>query len=167
MSRKIFFHPERCMLCLSCVLACQMDEAGVSSPGAITGAMRPPSRMAVSFSNGTPWVWRCRHCVSAPCVEACVTGSLGQTEGKGTVVHRPDTCVGCGSCRLVCPFGGLRSQEKEARMVKCNLCPEQEVPPCVRACRSKALVFEEMAFFVQKKRKRLAREMETPMKGSG
>ena len=58
----------------------------------------------MTFSRGTPWPWKCQQCASAPCVEACVSGSLVQQDGQTGVAHHPETCVGCGSCLLVCPF---------------------------------------------------------------
>ncbi|NWF92766.1 MAG: 4Fe-4S binding protein [Syntrophaceae bacterium] len=155
MRRKIFFRPERCMLCQSCVLACEMESLRVSNPREIPHDKAPLQRMRLTFFQGTPWVWKCEQCVSAPCVEACVTGSLVQTEGGAGVFHQRESCVGCGSCILVCPYDALRYDEKEERVSKCNLCPEREIPPCVEACQTEALVFQEITSFVQAKRKRM------------
>jgi carbon-monoxide dehydrogenase iron sulfur subunit len=158
MKRKIFFHPERCMLCQSCVLACEMDSLGVSDPQEIPSHKTPHRRLRVTFSHGTPWIWKCQHCVSAPCVEACVTGSLVKEEGRG-IIHHPDTCIGCGSCILACPYEALSYDEKEDRVAKCNLCLEKEIPSCVGACRTGALVFEDLNSFVQVKRKKMVRRI--------
>jgi anaerobic carbon-monoxide dehydrogenase iron sulfur subunit len=155
MIRKIFFHPERCMLCHSCVLACEMDSLGVSDPREIPRHKMPHRRLRITFSRGTPWVWRCQHCSSAPCVEACVTGSLVKDAERG-VIHHPETCIGCGSCILACPYGVLRYDEREERVSKCNLCLDKEIPPCVGACQTRALVFEDVNSFVQTRRKRMA-----------
>lgn len=159
MDQKIFFHPERCMLCLSCVLACQMNFLKASEVNQIPRDREPFERLSITFVRGTPWVWKCQHCISAPCVEACVSGSLSYEEGKAGVVHHPETCVGCGSCLLVCPYGALNYDRKEDRMVKCNLCREEEVPPCVRACQSRALVCRDLSLFVQEKKKKFVQEM--------
>ena len=151
---RIFFHAERCMLCQSCVLACQMNSIGVSDVMEIPREEKPLQRMAFIFSHGTPWVWRCQQCLSAPCVEACVTGSLRHGEGGKGVVHDRETCVGCGSCVLACPFDALTPDENDDRVTKCNLCPEEEIPPCVKACQSGALVYEDPRIFAQNKRKK-------------
>ncbi len=166
MKRKIFFHPERCMLCQSCVLACEMDSLEVLNPREIPLDKAPHRRLRLTFSRGTPWVWRCQHCTSAPCVEACVTGSLVNEEERG-VIHHPETCIGCGSCILVCPYEGLRYDEKEGRVAKCNLCLDKEIPPCVAACPTRALVFEDLYSFVQTIRKRMAVQIGASHGGGG
>jgi carbon-monoxide dehydrogenase iron sulfur subunit len=147
------------MVCLSCVLACEMESLGVSSPQEIPLEKTPLRRIRVTFSDGTPWVWKCQHCASAPCVEACVTGSLvNEEEGRG-VIHHAETCVGCGSCLLACPYEALRYDAEQKRVKKCNLCSEKEIPPCVAACRSGALVFENLNSFLSVRRKGMVRQI--------
>ena len=158
MNRKIFFYPDRCMLCQSCVLACRMQALNISNPQGIPQDRTSLQKIRVTFSRGTPWVWKCQHCATAPCVEACVSGSLLPLEKGRGVVHHPETCVGCGSCLLACPYEALQYDETEGQVTKCNLCFEKESPPCVEGCLSRALVYEELDFHVQKKRKRFARE---------
>lgn len=157
MQKLIFFHPDRCMLCQSCVLACQQNALGISDVTQIPWDGRPIQRMAVTFSHGTPWVWKCQQCLYAPCVEACVSGSLRYPEGENEVVHDRETCVGCGSCVLACPFNALTPDENDGRMAKCNLCPEEEIPPCVKACPSGALAYEDPGTFTRDKRRRFLR----------
>jgi anaerobic carbon-monoxide dehydrogenase iron sulfur subunit len=157
MNPKIFFHPERCMLCLSCVLACQMNSQDISDFRKIPREQKPSHRISVAFARGTPWVWKCQHCVSAPCIEACVSGSLCHEEGR--VVHHSETCVGCGSCLLVCPNSAPTYDVKEERIVKCDLCSDDGVPSCVKACQNRALVYQESNLFARDKKKRFAREL--------
>ena len=159
MNPKIFFRPERCMLCFSCALACQLNSLGILDVRKIPRKQRPMQRISVDIRQGTPWPLMCRHCVSAPCVEACITGSLVKPKSQSGIVHHPETCVGCGSCLLVCPFSALTYDEKDEKMTKCNLCSEKEVPPCVRACQSKALVCRPPDVFTSEKKKNFAKEM--------
>ena len=159
MHRKIFFRPERCMFCLSCVLACQTNSLRISDVRKILSGQRPLGRMTITFSRGTPWAWKCQHCTSAPCVEACVTGSLVQSEEGMGVVHNSETCVGCGSCLLACPYGALSYDNQEERTVKCNLCLDEKVPPCIRACQSRALVCTEPDHLAWEKKKKFAQEL--------
>src|SRR5207248_5876242 len=48
----------------------------------------------------------CKHCVQAPCQEACPTGSIIYNE-FGNVYVQQDICNGCGYCVAACPFGVL------------------------------------------------------------
>jgi carbon-monoxide dehydrogenase iron sulfur subunit len=162
MIQKIFFRPERCMLCLSCVLACQIHSLGISDVRQISRNRQPIRRIFTSFVRGTPWVWTCQHCLSAPCVEACVSGSLRYQEREKVVIHRPETCVGCGSCILVCPFGALGFDEKEGRVEKCSLCLEDGFPRCVEACQTQALVYQDANLFARNKKKRSLVEVKLP-----
>jgi len=152
MTRKIFFRPERCLMCLSCVLSCQLNSLGIKDVRCLRPG-EPLQRISPVFSRGTPWAWKCQHCSQAPCVEACISGSIRRKEdGKG-IEYRPETCVGCGSCLLACPFSIPTLEGKGGRMSKCNLCPEEQIPPCVKSCQSQALVFQEIAKFSLEKKK--------------
>jgi carbon-monoxide dehydrogenase iron sulfur subunit len=154
--KRIFFHPERCLGCLSCQLACHLQALGLSCFEAVPVGKKPSERMTLTFQVGTPWLEACRHCSSAPCVEACISGSLRQEAGR--VIHAPEKCVGCGSCVLACPFGAIRPLEDQDRMIKCNLCEDEVNPPCVASCLTGALVAAEPTAFAQIKRKAFALE---------
>ncbi|MBM4315071.1 MAG: hypothetical protein FJ122_14300 [Deltaproteobacteria bacterium] len=141
MKRALIFRPERCLMCFSCVLACELKAVGVLDPRDLdlnSGEM-PPRRLSMVLAEGTPWPERCRHCTQAPCAEACISGSIVRDEESSTVRHRPETCVGCGTCRLVCPFNAIAPDETGDCMAKCNHCPEDAVPRCVLACQTGAL----------------------------
>ena len=112
----------------------------------------------MTLARGTPWPERCRHCTQAPCAEACISGSIVRDEASSTVRHRPETCVGCGSCQLVCPFNAIGRDETGDCMTKCNLCPEHAVPPCVAACGTHALVLGS-GHNADAKKREFAREM--------
>lgn len=111
------------------------------------------------LAEGTPWPERCRHCSQAPCAEACISGSILRDEASSAVHHRPETCVGCGTCRLVCPFGAIAPDETEDCMTKCNLCPQDIVPRCVEACRTGALTLSGGDRHAQEKKRNYANEM--------
>ena len=139
MKRTILFRPERCLMCLSCELACQMQALGIDDPRSLARGEDQPRRISLTLVEGTPRVALCRHCLQPPCAEACISGSICRDEETSAVRHRPETCVGCGTCQLVCPFNAITRNDREERMAKCNLCPDEETPPCVRACGSGAL----------------------------
>ena len=153
MTRRIFFLPERCLTCLSCVLACQLNSLSRKDAGG-----KALKRISPLFSRGTPWMWKCQQCSQAPCVEACVSGSLRRKEGGEGLESRPEACVGCGSCLLACPLGVPVLDPERERMSKCDLCLEEPVPPCVKACQSKALVFQEASRFSRERKRRYLRQ---------
>ena len=155
-NKQIFFRPERCLLCLSCVLACQMKNEGLTDPGRIEKGREPRRSLQVSFSKGTPWVWKCRQCRSAPCTEACFTGGLHHDPEHATVVQDPEACVGCGACVLACPIEGIGFIPGEHRPGKCDVCRNEDIPACVRVCQSRALVYIEGTRFAAEKRRRFA-----------
>jgi carbon-monoxide dehydrogenase iron sulfur subunit len=129
-------------MCLSCVLACQMKALGADDPRDLAFGQHPSRRISIALIEGTPRASVCRHCVQAPCAEACVSGSIVRDEETSAVRHHPETCVGCGTCQLVCPFNAITRNDREDRMEKCNLCPEDATPPCVIACGTGALALD-------------------------
>lgn len=166
MKRNLTFRPERCLMCLSCVLACQLKAVGVEDPRDLISGQKPSRRLSMTLVDGTPWAVSCRHCTQAPCVEACINGSLVRDEQTAAVLHHADTCVGCGSCQLVCPFNAPSRDEKNECMVKCNLCLEDQSPQCVLACRTGALALSGGDLYAQEKKRDFAREM-TGDRGNG
>ncbi|MBA4422549.1 MAG: hypothetical protein C0390_05520 [Syntrophus sp. (in: bacteria)] len=166
MKRTLAFRPERCLMCLSCVLACQLKAVGVEDPRDLLPAAKAPRRLSMTFVEGTPWAECCRHCLRAPCVEACINGSLVRDEENSAVLHHAETCVGCGSCQLACPFNALSRDEKKECMVKCNLCLEDQPPQCVLACQTGALALSRGDGYAQEKKRNYAKEM-TGDRGNG
>ena len=52
----------------------------------------------------------CKHCVTAPCQQACPTGAIIHNEFENVYIQ-PDICNGCSYCIAACPFGVItRSQ---------------------------------------------------------
>jgi carbon-monoxide dehydrogenase iron sulfur subunit len=161
MKKILVFRPERCLMCLSCVLACELKAIGVRDPRELDlkSGVKPPRRLSMVLAEGTPWPERCRHCAQAPCAEACISGSIVRDEESSTVRHRPETCVGCGTCRLVCPFHAIMLDETGDCMVKCNLCPEDATPRCVNACLTGALTLSCADGHAHQKRRNFAQAM--------
>lgn len=159
MKRKIFFFPEKCMSCLSCLLACQMQSVGCFDIHDAPWQKRPLARLRLTLSRGTPWLWRCQHCQAAPCVETCVSGSLRQLPDEQRVVQDRDACVKCGSCIAACPFGGVFMDDEVDSVYKCDLCPDEDIPPCVRSCPSGALVYADSESYTRIRRTGFARRL--------
>src|SRR5687767_8075589 len=54
----------------------------------------------------------CKHCVNAPCLEVCPTGSIIRTEFD-TVYIQEQVCNGCRDCIAACPFGVIHMSERK------------------------------------------------------
>ncbi|MHA6529116.1 4Fe-4S dicluster domain-containing protein [Paenibacillus sp. BAC0078] len=119
-------------------------------------------RLRVTETNVVTAPVQCRHCEDAPCANVCPNGSIINKDNS--IFINQDTCIGCKTCMLVCPYGaiamvpaykdgdrqyqaGLRSNAggswaHKERLVasKCDLCEESEGgPECVRVCPTHAL----------------------------
>lgn len=86
----------------------------------------------------------CKHCVAAPCNEACPTGAIVHVE-FGNVFIQPDICNGCSSCIAACPFGVITRSEFDGHSHKCTMCYDRLhdglEPACARACPTWAINF--------------------------
>jgi formate dehydrogenase iron-sulfur subunit len=97
---------------------------------------------------GQRWIFMsdvCKHCVDAPCLEACPTGSIVRTEFD-TVYVQQDVCNGCGYCVPACPFGVIEvDRERDGKAHKCTLCYDRLKdglePACAKACPTDSIQF--------------------------
>jgi anaerobic dimethyl sulfoxide reductase subunit B (iron-sulfur subunit) len=147
------FDHSKCIQCHSCEVACKSwrdVELGIHW-----------RRVNNIWKNHYPEVTclsvsvACMHCVEPECIKACPEEAIQKLPDNGVVVVDRDKCIGCQTCLDACPFGIPQFGEDE-KMQKCDLCVHEidyqdEVPPCVRACPTEALLFEEMA--VERKKK--------------
>ncbi|MSP97752.1 MAG: hypothetical protein EXR29_11120 [Betaproteobacteria bacterium] len=91
----------RCVGCQTCTIACK--HSNDTPPGV-------QWRKVLDVEQGTyPDVSRiflvtgCQHCAEPPCVPVCPTGATRQRE-DGLVTMDYDTCIGCASCAVACPY---------------------------------------------------------------
>ncbi|WP_417913281.1 4Fe-4S dicluster domain-containing protein [Candidatus Electronema sp. TJ] len=149
----IYVRPEKCLGCRSCEIACRVAHADEQSLAAALSQLHPPKkRLFVGQQGSVKQPVFCRHCEDAPCVAACITGSLHK-DGQGFVRCRPERCIGCWSCILACPFGVISRDASLRTAVKCDRCQARAVPACVAACPTKALRLVDMDTLPEERRK--------------
>ncbi len=118
--------------------------------------------VALPFFNNERWLMHsdvCKHCVNAPCLEACPTGAIIRTEFD-TVYVQQDICNGCGYCVVACPFGVIaRDDRGDHTAHKCTLCYDRMKdgiePACAKACPTASIQFGEVAKLKEHARERL------------
>lgn len=130
MSCSLCISVQRCVACGKCELACAFAHGSEGLPGTarIHVFRRGPEL-------GTPVT--CLQCQDAACLATCPTGALVR-DTYGTIRHREERCVRCGTCVAACPFGNM-IQDSDRRVAKCDLCGG--APRCVPFCPTTALRF--------------------------
>ncbi len=167
---KVVVHPERCVGCMQCMVACAVAHSQSKTLAAVYESPRPRSRVHVGAgpaSEGFPN--RCRHCDPAPCMAACLPGAIYRISAMETVLIDPDRCINCASCAMACPFGVLRFHEDlnappgKVIAVKCDNCVERqsrgEIPACVEVCKVGALTFEDPESAMKRKTGEVAKSV--------
>ncbi len=167
--KKVIVHPERCVGCMQCMIACATAH---SRTRLLLTAVRetplPKSRVHVGaglYNEGFPN--RCRHCNPAPCMIACLAGAIFRDPETDTVLINPDRCINCASCAMACPYGVIRFHEDaeapagKTVAVKCDNCDQRQaeglIPACVEVCKTGALTFEETADAMKRRTHEVAR----------
>jgi len=141
--KEVFVRVDRCLGCHSCQIACAVEHSASKKLfGAILESPGPRYRLFIEKADGLNIPLTCRHCDPAPCAEACVAGSITR-DARGAVVQNENRCIGCWTCVMVCPYGVVGRKQDRKVAVKCDRCQDREVPACVGACPTKALLFAE------------------------
>ena len=145
MNSHFTFHPERCVGCGACVMACINEND-------IDVTKQTPYRLLKRNEYGdgdtlniTWFVHGCMHCRDHPCVETCPKSCFSADRETGTVQLDDSGCVGCLRCAKVCPYEAI--QQIDGRAAKCDGCLGRlrhgQLPLCVQACPRQALTVNE------------------------
>lgn len=131
------------MACRSCEVACAVQHSkGKTLFSAVLQSPPPMRRLFVEAAEETRMPIVCRHCEDAPCVNACISGCLYRDD-KNFVRRKKERCIGCWSCIMACPFGVITRDKEKHIAVKCDRCHKLDIPACVNACPTHALVLAE------------------------
>ena len=74
-------------------------------------------------------------------MEVCKKEAMYRDEETGVVFIQEDKCTGCWLCVKACPYDAIAKNVELRLAVKCDLCPDQDIPTCVQACPTRALVY--------------------------
>jgi carbon-monoxide dehydrogenase iron sulfur subunit len=158
--KEIFVKTDRCVGCRSCIMACAVEHSASKTLfGAISENPRPKSRVYVEWvspDRKVPLV--CRQCEDAPCMHACIAGAISR-DADGVVRTDTDKCIGCWTCVMVCPYGVIGRHLETHKAYRCDRCPDREMPACVNACPTGALVYQTVPDYSGDVRKHASREL--------
>src|ERR1700722_4262330 len=100
----------------------------------------------------------CKHCLAAPCHQACPTGAIIQNEFENVYIQA-DICNGCSCCIASCPFGVITRSEQGGHSHKCTLCYDRQrdglEPACAKACPTQSIHFGPVDELREQARKRV------------
>lgn len=148
MEKALVIHPERCTGCHSCEMACSLLHDGECNLNL--------SRIGIMKTNGggtnenIPVV--CQQCRDALCADVCVMGAISRQAETGALKVNEDLCVGCKTCVIACPLGGVLYHYIKGCAMKCDLCGGD--PECVKSCIYGALDFLPLDEWGRKQRRR-------------
>lgn len=139
-------HMDRCTGCKTCELYCGAERGSESRTllGAVQETPAPQPRVRVEGGPDGAFPLQCRHCLGAPCLDACLTGALRRDEKSGMVIIREELCIGCWTCTAFCPYGVIYPSPERRIAIKCDRCLYMEKPACVDVCPTKALEVVEL-----------------------
>jgi anaerobic carbon-monoxide dehydrogenase iron sulfur subunit len=144
-TKVLFVDPEKCVGCMSCVMACSLEHGDVIGPW---HSRILPVRLRKQVLD-IPVV--CRQCAKPLCADACPMGAITRDEQTGAMVVDRDLCIACGMCMVACPLGGVVVNKGLGHSVKCDLCGGD--PMCAKFCGYGAVEYipEEEAAWRRKK----------------
>ncbi len=160
--KTIFIHPERCIGCKHCEIACRLAHSKTNQLFDLPNDNSAHKRIFVeSTVNYLTMPIRCRHCNPAPCEQVCPTGAIHRDDKLDVVIVDTAKCIGCAMCAIACPFDVISfyknlAFDKQVN-IKCDFCIDRlskdKLPACVEACKTNALEFGEINQIIKKSRK--------------
>jgi len=144
--KKVYIKEDVCIGCGLCEVYCRLKHSRSKDlfKAYKKETPRPLSRLRVDESGIVSLSVRCQHCDDAPCIGACLTGALSRDPSTSLVNVDEERCIGCGTCTLACPLGVPKLDTAQKKMVKCDLCQDEEIPVCVANCPNEALLYADV-----------------------
>ena len=144
--KRVYVKEEVCIGCHLCEVYCQLQHARSTDlvKAFKRESPRPLPRLRVEEKGVVSFSVRCQQCDEAPCVQACLTGALARDPASSLVEVDRERCIGCWTCLLVCPLGAIKQDTGQKKVLKCDLCPGEEIQVCVANCPNEALVYMDL-----------------------
>lgn len=150
--KQLLVKPEKCMGCKSCEISCSIQHSNDKTLfSAIKESPLPQKRLFVETAENIKMPVICKHCEDAPCLNACISGCLYRDE-NGFVRRHKERCIGCWTCVMLCPFGVITKDKDKHIALKCDRCNELEIPACVNACPTHAIIIADIDEITKEKR---------------
>jgi len=146
---EIVCRTDRCLGCRSCELACAVEHSQLKDlVPALSETPLPKARVRVHVVSELGQghlrmrsiALQCRHCEEPACADACIAGGIVRDREAGVVRFDPEKCVACWSCVMLCPHGVIVRVPELGCAITCDLCAGRDVPACVEACTTRALI---------------------------
>lgn len=143
MRKGFLFDLNKCVGCQACVVACQIENQGVSSEPwreiNTYNSFQHPALPMFHFSLA------CNHCKDPLCLVHCPARAYKKDAVHQTVDHQEDRCIGCRYCTWACPYDAPKFIHAKGVVEKCTLCKERILdgrkPNCANLCPTGALDF--------------------------
>src|SRR5881409_2824899 len=105
-----------------------VEQFADNQPPATTGNGRVSVDVLPDQAHDGRWLMMsdvCKHCVAAPCQQACPTGAILHNEFENVYIQA-DICNGCSYCIAACPFGVISRASFDGHSHKCTLCYDRQ-----------------------------------------
>ncbi|MDP2997468.1 MAG: FAD-dependent oxidoreductase, partial [Bryobacterales bacterium] len=125
---------------LNCELACSVvhSRSGLLAT-AIDEEISPRRRVRVAAGKDAIEALCCEQCLEPLCAFSCKSGAIHRDPISGQTLLDESRCVACYMCLMVCPHG-VRPDPARDSVVRCDVCRTLDIPACVEACPSGALI---------------------------
>ena len=133
--------PHKCTGCHQCELWCGTEIASLTKELA-EAVVEEPQPVPRVYVEGKKLALQCRHCVAAPCLDACPNGTMRRDPETQLVYVNEPTCIACWMCVMVCPFGIINPSPTYKVAIKCDRCRNMGYPICAEVCPTQAITVE-------------------------
>ncbi len=141
--KRIFVDIPRCMECRACEIACikkhsWKNNIDIGKRNGDINDINGIARIRIVKYKTYALPLQCRQCPEPYCYFACIAGAIRIEEGN--MIFEEDKCTHCYSCVMSCPYGVIHLENDILTpAIKCELCSDEKIPPCVRVCPTRTL----------------------------